>query len=228
LIRLDSLRDNFSVARRETMRMLRFWVLVAAVVCPGRAFSQDPHDYVPNLPYTAQVVGTGFETLADGTRVRYEDRWVWMRDSQGRTRIESADRKPGLVNLYVPLHRQFIQLFPGSKTASVTTYSVPVPTHGQNLGKTTRESLGGKPINGIYAEGTRITRVLPSNGERGPDIVDVEEKWVSPDLKIVIFTKGTSSNNPGDETTTEIRELNRSEPDVSLFEIPADYKIERR
>jgi len=214
--------------RREKMRTARFFFLVAAVACPSRVLSQDPHDYVPNLPYTAQVVGTGFETLADGTRVRYEDRLVWIRDSQGRTRIESGDRRPGVVNLYVPLRREFIQLFPRLKTASVMTYSVPVPTHEQNLGKTTTDSLGGRPINGIYAEGTRITRVIPSDGERGPDIVYVEEKWVSPDLKIVIFTKGTSSTHPGDATTTEIRELNRSEPDASLFEIPADYKIERR
>jgi len=216
------------MARHEKMRTLRFWLLVAAVACPSRVFGQDPHDYVPNLPYTAQVVGTGFETLADGTRVRYEDKLVWMRDSQGRTRIESGDHKPGVVNLYVPLRREFIQLFPRLKTASVMTYSMPVPAHEQNLGNTTTDSLGGRPINGIYAEGTRITRVMSSDGDRRPDIVYVEEKWVSPDLRIAIFTKGTSSTNPGDATTTEIRELNRSEPDASLFEIPADYKIERR
>jgi len=55
--------------------------------------------------------------------------------------------------------------------------------------------------------------------------VYVSEDWVSPDLKIVVFGKGTSSTNPGEETTTEIRELNRSEPDAALFEIPKDYKI---
>jgi len=52
------------------------------VMCP------DAHDYVPNLPYTAQVVGTSFETLADGIRVRREDKVVPMRDSRGRTRLE--------------------------------------------------------------------------------------------------------------------------------------------
>ncbi|MGB8597479.1 MAG: hypothetical protein WCD48_18425, partial [Candidatus Sulfotelmatobacter sp.] len=64
-----------------------------------------------------------------------------MRDSQGRTRIESFashnlncsdDRsQPDVVNLYVPLRRQFIQLFPGPKTASVMTYpgTGPTPAH---------------------------------------------------------------------------------------------------
>jgi hypothetical protein len=105
------------------------------------------------------------------------------------------------------------------------TYSVPVPTHGQDLGKSTTESLGGRLINGISADGTRITRVTSFYGARGPDIVSVEEKWVLPDLKITVLAKDTTSTNPGEETTTEIRELDRSEPDPALFEIPTDYKV---
>jgi hypothetical protein len=183
---------------------------------------QDPHDYVPNLPYIAQAVGTGFETLADGTQVRRERAVVQMRDSQGRTRIET----PGVVNLYVPLQRRFIQLFPGRKTASVMTWAEgPIPTHGQSLGKTTSESLPGKTINGIYAVGTRTTHVMPSDGGRGPDVVSVEEKWVSSDLKIIVLDKYKNANTGSDETTAEIRELDRSEPDAALFEIPTDYKI---
>jgi hypothetical protein len=212
----------------------RFGIIVAIAACASHALCQDAHDCVPNLPYTAQVIATSFETLAHGTRVRREEKVVQMRDSRGRTRIEVFQdgdsnccnrSKPDWVNLYIPLRRQFIQLFPGRKTASVMTYSVPVPTHGQGLGKITTVSLGGRLINGIYAEGTRITQVIPSEGGRRPDIVYVEEKWISPDLKIVVLSKGTSSTNPGEETTTEIRELDRSEPDAALFEIPADYRI---
>jgi hypothetical protein len=230
--------DNSTVNRREQTRTLSFWssVLLAIAACPGHALSQDPYDYVPNLPYTAQVVGTGFASLTDGTRVRYRDSVVQMRDSQGRTRIEIfqndasnwCDRgKPNWVNLYIPLRRQFIQLFPGRKTASVLGHpgTGPIPRHGQNLGKTTTESLGGQLINGIYAEGTRITEVIASDDGRGRDIVYVEETWISRDLKIVVLAKGTNSTNPGEETTTEIRELNGSEPDATLFEIPKDYKI---
>lgn len=148
LVDFDSESDNFPVARHEKIRALWFWVLLAAVACPSRVFCQDPQDYVPGLPYTAQVVGTGFQTLADGTRVRYEDRLVWMRDSQGRTCIEvfpeddsnCCNGKPDSVNLYIPLRHQFIQLFPG-KTASVATYSVPVPTHGKTSERPRRRAL---------------------------------------------------------------------------------------
>jgi hypothetical protein len=223
------------VDQREQARKpwLWFWALTLAA-CSSQALCQDLHDYVPNLPYIAQVVGTAFETLADGARVRRENKVTQMRDSQGRTRIEvfqdddskrNNGGKPDWVNLYIPLRRLFIQLFPGQRTASVMTYSVPVPTHGQDLGKTTTESLGERLINGVSAEGTRITRVIPFSGGRGPDIVDVEEKWVMPDLKITVIAKDTTSTNPGEETTTEVRELDRSEPDPALFEIPTDYKV---
>jgi len=53
----------------------------------------------------------------------------------------------------------------------------------------------------------------------------VEEKWVLPDLKITVLAKDTTSTNPAEETTTEIRELDRSVPDPALFEIPTDYKV---
>lgn len=90
--------------------MALFWALALAA-CSNRALCQDPHDYVPNLPYTAQVVGTAFETLADGTRVRRENKVTQMRDSQGRTRTEvfqdddskrNNGGKPDWVNLYIP------------------------------------------------------------------------------------------------------------------------------
>jgi hypothetical protein len=55
--------------------------------------------------------------------------------------------------------------------------------------------------------------------------VDVGEKWVSPDLKIVVLDKYRNSNTGSDETVSEIRQLERTEPDAALFEIPADYKI---
>lgn len=159
-----------------------------------------------------------------------------MRDSQGRTRIESfasdnpncgKDRcQPNVVNLYVPLRHQFIQLFPGSKTASVQNWGAgPVPRQGQDFGKSKIESLPGRTINGIYAVGTRTTRVIPSDGGRGPDVAEVGEKWVSPDRKIVMLDKYKNTNTGSDETVMEVRELDRSEPDAALFEIPADYKV---
>jgi hypothetical protein len=210
-------------------------LLAAAILitCSNHAFCQAaPLDYVPNLPYTAQVVETDVAIRADGTRVQHEKKVFEARDSQGRTRIESfqsvnADR-PAMVNLYVPSRRQFIQLFPGQRTARVMTFpgTGPIPVHRNfNVLKTTTESLPGRTIQGIYAEGTRTTQIMPPDKDHGPNVMDVREIWVSPDLKIVVFSEDTRTDPDSDQITTEIRRLDRIEPDPALFEIPAGYKI---
>jgi hypothetical protein len=76
-----------------------------------------------------------------------------------------------------------------------------------------------------YVVGTRITQVIPSDGGRGPDVVSVGEKWFSPELKITVLSKYKNTNTGSDETITEIRQIDRSEPDATLFEIPTDYQI---
>ena len=127
------------------------------------------------------------------------------------------------MNLFVPLQRQFIQLFPGRKTASVMTWDVPVPRQGDPNDKNIkRESLPGRTIHGIYCEGTRVTFLIPHDDGRAAEVGCVEETWVSPDMKIGVLTKSAGTC---DETITEIRELDRSEPDAALFEIPPDYKV---
>jgi hypothetical protein len=207
------------------------------VACTLNAFSQArPSDYVPNLPYRAQLVMTYVETAVDGTRRVQRENLIVARDSQGSTRIEDFHlcqtqrcESNAQVNLYVPLRRQFIQLTPGRKTARVMTFpgTGPIPTKGQGLHavKTTVEHLAGRAIHGIYAEGTRTTQVIPAADGHRPDIVNVEETWVSPDLKIVVFSKDTSTDPESDQITTEIQQLDRNEPDAALFEIPASYTI---
>jgi hypothetical protein len=217
---------------------------MAAAAFPKGASGQEVWDYVPNQPYTAQVVSTHLETSANCTAVPRETRQVYRRDSQGRTRIESCTPDTpcahvdgrsggdphGVVNLYVPLRRQFIQLLTWQKTARVMTFpgTGPIPTHGPNLNAigTTTESLPGKAIHGVYAVGTRTTEVLPSDDRTAPDILDVQEVWTSPDLKITVQASFTSTDPRSSNTSIHIQKLDRSEPDPALFEIPADYKIE--
>ena len=238
--------------RRKHAPVRLCWCILVLVLATGgnKGFSQDLFNYVPNLPYTAQVVKS-VVFLADGRHVRRETRMVQMRDSQGRTRIENIEDilpddpgcnpestpestahvsdKPVMVNLYVPLRRQFIQFLVSRKMARVMTFpgTGPIPTHGPNPNaiETKKEDLPGQMINGIYATGTRTTTRLPSDDRKGPDIVDVEESWVSPDLKIVVLSKHKSTAPGSDETMWEVQKLDRSEPEAALFEIPKDYKI---
>lgn len=86
------------------------------------------------------------------------------------------------------------------------------------------ESLSGKTINGIYAEGVRLTQTYPV-GYFGNDrpIVVVHETWTSPDLKIIVLS---TSDDPRIGTrTTEVTNVDRSEPDPALFQVPEGYTI---
>ncbi len=93
----------------------------------------------------------------------------------------------------------------------------------QREGKT--ESLGNKVIDGISTEGTRITTVIPAGqiGNQGP-LEIVNEKWYSPDLHVNIMT--TFSDPRFGTTVYRLTNINRAEPDASLFQVPAGYKVE--
>ena len=210
--------------------------LVAASIlatCSPHALCQTSAlDYVPNLPYTAQIATTVVMTQADGTSVQRETKLIESRDSEGRTRIEDFScgaSRPVMVNLFFPLRRQIVQLIPGQKMARVITFpgTGPIPTHGLNPNavKVTVEKLPGQILHGIFAEGTRTTQVLPAKRGNGPDVVFVEETWVSPDLKLMVLNKDTNTHPGSDQTTSELVRLDRSEPDAAFFEIPADYRI---
>ena len=222
--------------RLERVLLFVVSVVVAVAVWSANALCQNPLDYVPNLPYTAQFTQRFSETLPNGSQMLFERRIVQMRDSQGRTRIENFPlhdlsccnerNQPDVVNLYVPLQHEFIQLFPTRKTASVMTFpgTGPIPTHGDPNDKNIkRQSVPGRTIHGIYSEGTRVTFLVPHNDGRATKVGCVEESWVSPEMKIVVLTK--SGGTCSDGGITEIRGIDRSEPDAALFEIPKDYKI---
>jgi len=87
-----------------------------------------------------------------------------------------------------------------------------------------REKLGGKTIANVYAEGTRTTITFPAGfmGNDGP-ITTVSESWMSPDLKIVVLS--TNDDPRSGVQTTELTNLDRAEPDPSLFQVPEGHTI---
>jgi len=88
----------------------------------------------------------------------------------------------------------------------------------------TTESLGTQIIEGVSAEGTKMTRTFPV-GAIGNDrpIVSVTESWFSPELKVVVLSK-TSDPRMG-ESTMKLQNIDRSEPDPALFQVPSDYQL---
>lgn len=86
------------------------------------------------------------------------------------------------------------------------------------------EDLGTQAIEGVNAVGTRTTITIPAGqigNERAIEIVD--ERWVSPELKTVVMTR--HSDPRSGEVIYRLTNINRVEPDHSLFEVPSDYTL---
>jgi hypothetical protein len=86
------------------------------------------------------------------------------------------------------------------------------------------ESLGTQIIEGVTAEGKRVTRTIPAGqigNERPLEITS--EVWTSPELEVTVLSK---RNDPRfGETVYRLTDIKRAEPEHSLFEVPANFTI---
>jgi hypothetical protein len=91
-------------------------------------------------------------------------------------------------------------------------------------GQATTEDLGSQTMEGVFVTGVRTTRTIPA-GQIGNDkpITIVTEVWTSPDLKTIVYSK--RSDPRMGEQTFQLTNITRADPDVSLFTVPADFKV---
>ncbi len=88
-----------------------------------------------------------------------------------------------------------------------------------------KESLGKQMIEGVECEGTRETDTIPAGamGNERP-LVSVTERWYSEKLKTDVMRK---HNDPRfGETNYRLTRIVQADQPRSLFEVPADYKVE--
>jgi hypothetical protein len=86
------------------------------------------------------------------------------------------------------------------------------------------EPLGSQTMEGVVVNGMRTTRTIPA-GQIGNDrpISIVTEVWTSNDLKTIVSSK--RSDPRMGEQTFRLTNIVRGEPDLSLFTVPADFKM---
>lgn len=91
----------------------------------------------------------------------------------------------------------------------------------------TKEDLGLQNIEGVTATGTRTTTVIPA-GEIGnaQEIRIVSEQWFSDEIQALVMTR--HSDPRSGENVYRLVNILRAEPDPALFQLPADYTIQRR
>ncbi len=90
-------------------------------------------------------------------------------------------------------------------------------------GDFTTEDLGTQTMEGVVVTGVRTTQTI-ATGKIGNDrpISIVTEVWTSPELKTIVLSK--RSDPRMGEQTFKLTNIQRGEPDASLFAVPADFK----
>ncbi|MGH9557631.1 MAG: hypothetical protein ACRD30_00220 [Bryobacteraceae bacterium] len=119
-----------------------------------------------------------------------------------------------------------------SWTRPQLTMPLPPPSGGNAVYFTSQSSssdgkvqqLGTQTIDGVQAKGTRNTITI-SAGQIGNDrdLTIVDERWYSPELKVLLMSKHSDPRQG--ENDYSLTNISRAEPDPSLFQVPADYKI---
>ncbi len=91
-------------------------------------------------------------------------------------------------------------------------------------GQVSKEDLGSQTMEGLFVTGVRTTRTIPAGqiGNEKP-ITVITEVWTSPDLKTIVYSK--RSDPRMGEQIFQLTDITRTEPDGSLFTVPADFKI---
>ncbi len=189
------------------------------------------------IPYSAQQVTERVQTLADGIRITQKPHKVNLyRDALGRTRSEdlsSSDTESEeitSVSIIDPVAGLRYSLDPSTHLARQWSLAKPSATTAPPVQKRDegpqilRETLGTQTVEALLAQGTRTTTVYPvgSFGNDGPVTV-TNEVWRSPELQTVLLSK-VSDPRTGD-ATTRLTNISRSQPDPSLFQVPAGYQV---
>src|SRR5437588_9940747 len=205
---------------------------------------------VTGAPFSAVAVSETNQTMADGNHISRKTQSNIFRDSQGRVRREltlvgfdplAASGQPkSFVVINDPVAGVTYLLHPDQKSAE--NMGKPFATMGGAIreemrnkmasraereianGNLKKEDLGTQTIAGVVVQGTRITRTIPASqsGNEKP-ITITHERWYSNDLQTVVMSK--RSDPWSGETTYTLTNIQRSEPDASLFSVPSDYTV---
>jgi hypothetical protein len=211
----------------------------------GFAFEMmEMREQIKGAPYTATAVTESTQVLSDGNRIVNKRSGLVARDSEGRIRREETMGRigglqvggPNMIMIHDPVAKTATMLDPDSKTARVMNARGMRGLHRKmefmkkggepqhpEMGQIKKESLGTQQIEGVNAEGTRITRTIPAGAVGNEKPIDITvETWTSTDLHVLVLSK--RSDPRFGETIFRLTNIKRAEPDPTLFQVPSDFK----
>jgi hypothetical protein len=213
----------------------------AIPVCPpapaNARSAPDNVRLVTGAPYSAMGTSETITTSADGSRVvRQNTVRVW-RDSDGRTRSEFELTSIGgptpveinsrLTVIDDPAARERYMLRPDGQVVTIAiapcraanepdiTVGPPRPA-GLPLKVSPPVKLGERKVDGETVTGRRVEATIPAGAMGNEQPVKMSaEQWYGKDLKVVV--EATYKDPRTGETKYKLREIQRNEPDASLF-----------
>lgn len=193
-----------------------------------------------NLPYSAEFTTESVRRFGDDNKITQVYTRLESRDGEGRTRTETtrptnvnypAESSTTTITVSDPIAGYFYVINPANKTVyrsllnpprSVSPLVNPLAAHtGYSV---QRENLGSRIIEDLEATGIRSTTTLaPGAVGNEKEFKTTYETWTSTKLRITLLTISDDPRNG--TTTTRVTKIRLDEPDKSLFELPADYRI---
>jgi hypothetical protein len=196
---------------------------------------------VPNAPFTAVVEILSHENLPDGSVNTHTTTAHIARSSSGRIYNErrqlvptSFRGEPPLLSahIYDPSSRLNVFYNPFERIARESVLPRPPTAPPNTVPSRTpannpyfkQEEIGTQPLGGLTLNGIRKSHTIPAAmSGTGKDIVIVDEYWYSPDLSVYMIIK---HNDPRTgEQIVAVTDVDRHEPNASIFTIPPTYKI---
>src|SRR5271170_5003463 len=195
---------------------------------------------VTGKPFSGRDSIEWTRTLEDGSVVTTHLTALVARDSQGRIRRERVSFVPANSNEQSKV-METVVVDPGEHTrttctiatrlCTITRYYLPAKFTPVAAGPLengtrflTRESLGTNIVDDLNAVGTRETLTINAGviGDNQP-VVTTREFWYSSDLEINL---SVTRKDPREGTQViQLVDLSRSEPDATLFQVPAGFTI---
>jgi len=182
---------------------------------------------ISGAPFSGVRTNTATQMLPDGTREQHPERTVFLtwRDSQGRVRTEWPGQGTMVetVEIQDPIAGFTYSLDYVAKVARRNPFTqpavpdAPAPANSQQLGSRT---ISGVPANGVK---TTTVRAPGTAGATDKPLTNVTETWTAGKEGVALLEK--TSTSAGNEATIELKHFSTLEPDPSLFQIPATYRI---
>jgi hypothetical protein len=195
---------------------------------------------VTGAPYSATETLQSQQTLATGNQISRTQTSTVARDSQGRVSTSetftpsAASGKAAytIETIFDPVAGFRYQLdsatmiaiqtpLPKPPTTPPTPHTPPTRPDGPQI---TTTSLGTSTVNGVSATGTQFTETIPAGaiGNSQP-IQVIRITWVSTELKVPVEIKTTDPRFGASDF--ELTSIVQSEPNASLFLVPAGYTV---